>query len=236
MTQVSKVLATGKLITRRTEYVAIRLMPISRVKRHGFFTRLLRFSVFHPATWQQSLVRAATWRHKVTQEPRQPERGGGEEGKKEGGGEEEAFLETFWYTTKRGFYSLVARSQMGRRDIKTGCARAYSSRRNAVYIRSPYSRYIHVFSSSANFYSPPLTLRAITPPSACIFARMRFLSRSYFTKLTYSDRFANPIRYPHLSSHIIIWCANTSKCVYKIFIQTTSYYHIYITNYKFKLL
>lgn len=32
------------------------------------------YYVFHPATSQQSLVRAATWRHKVTQEPRQPER------------------------------------------------------------------------------------------------------------------------------------------------------------------
>lgn len=91
----------------RRDYISI---LASAERRRRFYARLLRLPlVSRSATSRQSLIRAAMWRHKV---PRAARRKG-------------SFLETFWCTTAHGFYSLAARSQMGRRDIKTGCARVF---------------------------------------------------------------------------------------------------------------
>lgn len=112
-------------------FVAIRSTSALTQERRRFYARLLRFSLVSRSS--TLLLRSDPWYGRLRGDinsPKSSERKG-------------SFLETFWCTTTHEFYSLVARSQMGRRDIKTGCA--YSSRRNAVYIRSPYSRYIHVF-------------------------------------------------------------------------------------------
>lgn len=70
----------------------------------------------------------------------------------------ESFLETFWCTTTRGFYSLAAAVTDGKARYKNW-VRAYSSRRNVVYTYvPPYSRVIFTsFLPRRNLLSSLLT-------------------------------------------------------------------------------
>lgn len=122
-------------------------------------------------------LRTAMWRHKVTREPRP--------------GREGSFLETFWCTTHAGF-TASSRSQMGRRDIKTGCA--YSSRRKKCGLHaSPlftlYSRLLLAARARVLAHlNPPASATSSSPtPRASRAVRARtyapFPERSDLTKL-----------------------------------------------------
>jgi len=143
---VERISVAGKLIDKRDVSWLRRSISIPTMSAFRIYAHPLRVSP--QSLGAPRLIGTATWRHKVT---RIAARVSAEE-------EGAASWKPFGARRRRTDFTASprARSQMGRRDIKTGCA--YTSRRNAVYIRSPYSRYIHVSSSPAG-RSAFLTLR-----------------------------------------------------------------------------
>lgn len=192
------------------EYVAIRLIPISAAD----FIR-----VYYVSRSSILLLRSDPWYGRLCGDIKSPKSRDsrnvrkGEKGEGKGGGEE-AFLETFWYTTKRGFYSLVARSQMGRRDIKTGCARVFVPQECGLHTFPLFTLY------SRLFLLGKLLLPAPHPPPSppfvapYVFARMRSVSRDPILQNLHIARSVNLIRYHDRSLvHNNLILKQSSDCI-----------------------